>query len=122
MVDIENMNQEEWEPLINRIILKHVDPKETLVFLFGSRARGGFHRAADYDVGLYNTKKIPLATIAKIKDELEDHPIPVDVDIVDFSSVPEEFKRLALKEVKIWNQPKKNLKLTSSSSKKPLER
>ena len=46
-----------------------------------------------------------------IKDELEDHPIPVDVDIVDFSTVSSEFKKIALKKIQLWNNPKTSLKL-----------
>lgn len=50
--------------------------------------------------------------MAKIKDRLEEHPVLVGVDLVDFAQVSEEFKRLAMTTVKIWNRPKRALTLT----------
>lgn len=99
------------QPLIQRAIAHHIDFEKAYVFLFGSRASGHEKSSSDYDIGIYTGNPVPLATIAKIKDELEDHPIPVDVDIVDFSTVSSEFKRIALKEIQLWNQPRTNLKL-----------
>src|SRR5579863_9764385 len=105
------MDQEQIENIIRRAISKNVDLNETLVFLFGSRALGEGRLGSDFDVGLYKGERIPLRTIAKISAELDEFPIPMDVDIVDFFSVSEEFKKLALKVIKVWNKPKKNLKL-----------
>lgn len=105
------MTQAEVETTIKKVIAKHVDPREAYIFIFGSRALRRGRLNSDYDIGLYRGSKIPLAVIARIKDELEDYPIPVDVDLVDFASVSEDFKKLALKEIELWNTPKKNLKL-----------
>lgn len=106
------VTREEVEPTIKRIIAKYIDPEEFYVFLFGSRAMGQVRPSSDYDIGLYGGRKVPLSVIAKMKDELEEYPIPVDIDFVDFASVSDEFKRLALKEIKVWNKPRKNLRLT----------
>lgn len=105
------MKPTEVEPAIKKVIAKHVDPKDSYVFLFGSRAAGGSRPASDYDIGIYRHEKIPLSVIARIKDELEDFPIPVDIEIVDFTTVTDEFKKLALRQIKIWNKPKTSLKL-----------
>ena len=105
------MTTVETEQIIQRVVAKHVDMKEAYVFLFGSRASGREVRASDYDVGIYQGSPIPFVVFAKIHDELEEYPIPVHVDLVDFATVSEGFKRLALKEVKIWNKPKKPLLL-----------
>jgi predicted nucleotidyltransferase len=99
------------QAVIQKVIAKHVDTDSAFVFLFGSRASGHSRPASDYDVGIYTGQKIPLSVLAKIDDELEDYPIPVDIEVVDFSKVSEEFKRIALQEIEIWNTPKKNLKL-----------
>lgn len=104
-------NSGEIERIIKKVVYKFVDPKETFVFLFGSRALGYGRSNSDYDIGLYKGERIPLVAIAKMKDELEDYPILVDIDIVDFAIASDEFKKLALKGVKIWNRPKRNLKL-----------
>lgn len=96
--------------VIKAAIGHHLDMDKTFVFLFGSRAAGIHRRASDFDIGLYSGRKIPLKKIAMIKDELENYPIPVDIDIVDFSVVTDDFKNLAKKEIKIWHVPKKNFK------------
>jgi predicted nucleotidyltransferase len=106
------MKAENFEPMIKNAIAKHIDLNESFVFLFGSRAGGGSRLSSDYDIGLYRGRKIPLGIIAKIKDELENYPIPVEIDLVDFSLVSDAFKSLALQQVKIWNKPKTGLKLT----------
>lgn len=99
------------ETLIRETIRHHVNPKECYVFLFGSRAAGAYSRTADFDIGLYTGQKIPFTVIAKIMNELEEYPIPVRIDIVDFAAVSSEFKKIALKEIEIWNRPKKSFKL-----------
>ena len=98
--------------VIKKAIFRYLDPDQSFVFLFGSRATDHFRPSSDYDIGLYSGNKIPLKTIAKIKDCLEDYPIPVNIDFVDFSVVSEEFKSVATRDVQIWNRPKKDSKLT----------
>ena len=105
------MIQETPEAIIKRTIGRHLNLDQSFVFLFGSRATGTASPASDYDIGLYSGKEIPLAVLAKINGELEDYPIPVDIDLVDFSSVSKEFKEIALRKVTIWNTPKNGLRL-----------
>ncbi len=97
--------------IAKKIITKYIDPKSCFVFLFGSRAVGKNRPQSDYDVGIYTGKKIPLIIIAKIKNELEEYPIPVDIDFVDFAKVSRSFKKIALQEIELWNTPQTNLKL-----------
>ena len=100
------------EGIIKKVIGEYIDPDEAFVFLFGSRASGREKAASDYDIGIYMGRKISLKTIALMKDRIEDYPLPVDVDIVDFFNAPKDFLKLASKGIKIWNRPKKNSKLT----------
>jgi predicted nucleotidyltransferase len=105
------MSPEAIETAIRQAVAKHVNRDECYVFLFGSGATGQRQRASDYDIGLYQGKEIPLWTIGLINEELEESRIPVTVDVVDFATVSEEFKRLALPTAKIWNIPKSGLVL-----------
>jgi predicted nucleotidyltransferase len=105
------MTNIEIESIIKRVISKNINPDNVFVFLFGSRASGGARVSSDYDIGLYQGEKIPLSVVARIKDQLDDYPIPMDVDVVDFALATDEFKNLALRDIKIWNKPKKNLNL-----------
>ena len=105
------MDTNEIESVLRKVSSKHVDTDGTYVFLFGSRAGDTAKPASDYDIGLFSSRPISFGTIAKIEDELEEFPIPVFIDFVDFSMVSPEFKRIALQRIKIWNKPKNNLKL-----------
>lgn len=105
------MDEETVEALIRKVILKYINPKDSFIFLFGSRALGNALPSSDYDIGLYQGEQIPIKTIAKIRDELEDYPIPLEIDLVDFAVATDEFKELALRGIRMWNTPKKNLEL-----------
>ena len=96
---------------IQRTISKYLDLDGCFVFLFGSRSGKKYRNTSDYDIGLYSGQKISLSTMAQIKADLEESRIPVKVDVVDFFCVSDKFKKLALKEIEIWNRPKNDLKL-----------
>jgi predicted nucleotidyltransferase len=101
------MNQQQTESYIRGVIERHLDPKETLVFLFGSRVDQNARATSDYDVGLLSETRIPLSIIGRIKGELEDSSIPVHIDVIDFSSVSNEFRDRVFKNIRIWNKPEK---------------
>jgi uncharacterized protein len=105
------MGPQEIETRIQNTIQKHLSSDGVFIFLFGSRASGTSRPGSDYDVGVFTGKKIPWATIGKIRGELEELPVAADIDIVDFASVSNEFKAVALKGAKIWHRPKTDLKL-----------
>ena len=79
------------------------------IFLFGSQVTGRAHARSDYDIGYYAEEKVPIDIIVSLKEKLEDMPIPASVDLVDFSTMYEDFRLIALKGgVEIWKQKKKN--------------
>ena len=91
--------------MIKEIIFSIVDRKEYKVFLFGSRVTNKFNRYSDVDIGLLGNKPIGNAYY-KIINKIEESDIPYKVDIVDFAVVDEKFKKIALQEIEIWNDPK----------------
>ena len=105
------MKQTEVEGIVRGVIARHLNADSSYVFLFGSRASGGGRPASDYDIGLYQGTKIPWMIMARIKDELENYLIPVDIDLVDFAAVSQEFKKSGIQHIQIWNRPKNDLKL-----------
>jgi len=105
------MEANEIERAIRDAIVKHINPREAYIFLFGSRASGEARPASDYDIGLYQGSEIPWKVMSRIQNELEEFPIPVDIELVDFSAVSDDFKKLALKNIRLWNKPEKNLTL-----------
>lgn len=91
--------------MIKEIIFSIIDPNEYKVFLFGSRATKNFNRHSDVDIGLLGKNPVGKAYY-KIINKIEESDIPYKVDIVDFALVDEQFKKIALQEIEIWNDPK----------------
>lgn len=100
------MNTKQAEEAIQKIIFKHLSPEEHQVFLFGSRAGGTSRQWSDYDIGILGKKELPPVTKVQIEGELEESDIPYAVDVVDFALVSDKFKKIALRKVKIWSNPK----------------
>jgi predicted nucleotidyltransferase len=89
---------------IKEIIFSIIDAKEYKVFLFGSRATKNIKRNSDIDIGFIGKKPMGKAYY-KIINKIEESDIPYKVDIIDFSLVDEKFKKIALQEIEIWNDP-----------------
>jgi predicted nucleotidyltransferase len=65
---------------------------------------GGGDERSDIDIGIEASEPIPLATLAMIKNDLEECNIIYKLDLVDFKRVSEEFKNFALKNIEpiVW--------------------
>jgi|SRR3990172_7167196 len=95
--------EKKYLDIIKNIVLSHINPSEHFVFLFGSRAKGNRKRSADVDIGILGDK--PIGKIYyKIVDELEESIVPYKVDIIDFYFMDDKFRKIALKEIIVWNQ------------------
>lgn len=94
------MTQRAAEKLIKKIIARFLDPREYEVFLFGSRATGKASKFSDFDVGIIGKNPVPSKVLISIKDILEESNLPCTVDVVDFFSTAEKFKKIALKKIK----------------------
>ena len=96
-----------YEKSIKEIIFRHLTDDKWWVFLFGSRTAQINSQRADYDVGLFSqNSSLPLLVMSKIEGELEESNIPYIVDIVDFSKVDDNFKKVAGRKVILWKKPK----------------
>jgi len=69
------------------------------LFVFGSRASGKSGKFSDIDLGILGKDKLPGHIIVKIKEELENSHLPYKVDVVDFSKVSKDFKKVAIKQI-----------------------
>lgn len=90
---------------IIRILKKHLDLKNTKVFIFGSRATGTNRPGSDFDIGIKNKEPIPYAKMALISDEVDRLDTLYTVQIVDFNKVTKDFKEVALSKIKIIYPP-----------------
>jgi predicted nucleotidyltransferase len=74
------------------------------LFLFGSRATGQGTERSDIDLGLDAGGEVPVGVMGAIGGDLEDLPILQTVDVVDFSRVSPEFRRVAEARVEVWDE------------------
>jgi predicted nucleotidyltransferase len=88
------------EKEIKEIVSRFLDFKEYQVFIFGSRVTDKAKKFSDYDIGIWGKKAVPGYILAEIEEALEESDIPYKADIVDFSLVSSDFKKVALLEIK----------------------
>ena len=81
------------------IVKKEVDVEYRL-FLFGSRAENAHHPKADIDIGILSDKSIDPIRLSNIREEIDRIPTLLKIDFVDFSSVSQEFKQIAMEKTK----------------------
>jgi predicted nucleotidyltransferase len=67
------------------------------VFFFGSRVRGDNFERADIDLGIEGPEEVSARIMLEIKEELENIRMLYKIDLVDFKTVSEKFKKEALK-------------------------
>lgn len=99
-------SSDKYLDLVKKIILDNIPKEKFNIFLFGSRAKKYHRSGADIDVGVKGSEPLNPKIIFTIKDIIEESIVPFKVDIIDFYKVSEDFKKEALKDIKIWNQTK----------------
>jgi len=89
----------EVKPLSDREILEGIARvvseylPDATVYLFGSRAEGRANPRSDFDVAIEWKGKIPLSTIAMIREKLDSLPTLKSFDLVDVKRVSDSFAR-----------------------------
>lgn len=78
---------------------KYLDIDEHQVFFFGSRVGREGDERSDIDIGIEGAEKLPLETIARIKEDLSNLPTLYSFDIVDFRRADDDFKKVAKKHI-----------------------
>jgi predicted nucleotidyltransferase len=77
---------------IKQIINRYLNnPK---IKIFGSRTNGSSNKNSDIDIAIISDKKIDFKTLAEIKIAFEESDIPYRVDIIDYISASENFKKI----------------------------
>lgn len=74
-----------------------------LAFFFGSRITGAASKRSDLDVGIEEKsgKEVPFNVLSKIRGRCEALPTLFTVDVVDFSKISEDFKKVAKEKVEM---------------------
>ena len=84
---------------IIEVIKANIDLKQYKAFFIGSRVNGKSRNGSDFDVGILGGKEVPDEILQKIKDGMESLETLYSVDVIDFSRVGEQFKKVALSSI-----------------------
>jgi predicted nucleotidyltransferase len=88
--------------LIKKIILKKLDKSENVkIIFFGSRASGqNITQGSDVDVAIEGDFR--ETDFIALKEELEEAPIPYEVDLINLNVAEDNFKEKIYKEGIFW--------------------
>jgi predicted nucleotidyltransferase len=78
-------------------ILRKYLSGEYQIFLFGSFVKGNALPSSDIDIGILGKEKIPWSIMTKILEEIDSIKTLRKIDLVDFFTKEETFKKNALK-------------------------
>ena len=79
------------------VTILSAEPRVKL-FIFGSRATGRAEVRSDIDVGIDLGHPISPDVLGVVRDAFDDLPILRKVEVVDFATVDESFKAVALRQ------------------------
>ena len=85
-------------------VLEKLKDFDCKIFIYGSRARGTNHRWSDLDIGIHpgEQRSLPLDDIQNWLNY--ESIVPFKIEIVDFSTADEKFKKQALENIIWWKE------------------
>lgn len=97
----------DFKDQIRQITLEAFKGIDACIFLFGSQVDGTASIYSDYDVGFYAENDVDIdSKIVHLKEYFQNSNIPFKLDLVNFSHLDSQFKKIALQRVEIWKDPK----------------
>lgn len=87
---------------MRRIVLRHLEGRPARVYLFGSWARGDACRTSDIDVAILPLAPLPAGLLPEMEEALENSLSLYPVDLVDLTTVSDEFRDRVLAEGLPW--------------------
>lgn len=82
--------------IIKKILAEHVSKHE--IWAFGSRVTGTAKKFSDLDLVVITDKPLPVLTMALLKESFSESDLPFKVDILDWSTISDNFKQLITKQ------------------------
>jgi type I restriction enzyme S subunit len=89
VIKVKPLPEKEIPQKAAEIIIKYLP--DAKVYLFGSRAKGTAKPYSDFDIAIEWEEKIPLHTMAKIREELDRLPTLKSFDLIDLKRVSSSF-------------------------------
>ena len=87
MIDLEPQHLK----TVKHILARHIPQCE--IRAFGSRTNGKAWKYSDLDLAIVGHKPIDQLTMAQIRDEFEASDIPIIIDILDWHTTTESFRK-----------------------------
>ena len=84
----------EYRMLVEKILAAHLPGKT--VWVYGSRIKGKSHEGSDLDLLIKSF--VTPDELGNVRQALSDSNLPILVDIVDWDSIPDSFKKEIEKE------------------------
>ncbi len=89
------MEIKEVKEEISSILKSELAGTDFSAFFFGSRVAGTNTETSDIDVGIEGASPVPDSVFRTIRSRIESLPTLYTIDVVDFATVSEDFKRVA---------------------------
>ncbi|HIJ96456.1 MAG TPA: nucleotidyltransferase domain-containing protein [Desulfuromonadales bacterium] len=79
--------------IVRQILATHLPDAEVLAY--GSRVTGTAHDGSDLDLAARNphNPQLPVQNLAEVRDAFSESNLPILVDILDWSQVPDSFRQ-----------------------------
>lgn len=77
----------DYSKIIRKILAEHVPDK--IVWVYGSRIKGTAHEGSDLDLVVFD---VAPGNISTLRNAFSDSSLPILVDVMDWSSIPETFR------------------------------
>lgn len=87
---------------LKELVIGHFAKYKVRIYLFGSYARGKARQSSDVDVAILPLEPLPEWVFTELREKLEEGTIPYRVDLVDLSTVDDEFKKVIFAEAILW--------------------
>lgn len=89
--------------MIVNILKKHIPNCE--VRAFGSRVNGIVKKYSDLDLAIAGKTKLPKKILYLLREEFEESDLPFRVEIMDWQSISDEFKKIIETQYEVIQKP-----------------
>ena len=86
-----DIRPDDWE-IVRSILARHVP--QYAVWAFGSRAKWTAKPYSDLDLAVITSEALSLELSASLKDDFSESDLPWKVDVVDWATTSESFRRM----------------------------
>jgi predicted nucleotidyltransferase len=90
-----DITAEQWR-IVRAILHRHLPGRA--VWAFGSRVKGSARPYSDLDLAVMGKRPVSLATLAAAKEAFSESDLPWQVDLVDWPSLGQRFRRVIERE------------------------